>query len=1588
MNSVSAVPLLSSLPGVSHTVVIGAVVSGIVLLAALIVAMLAYRKKRRESRAAQKVEVAPKGAPTPTEGERPPAAAGSKPGETPLAHVLRGLRRDFRARAGTVDARTGTPYMRYDVPCLVVLNASPDAKPLPLSNLDVTPWVPNSATDPLAAENVSLSSRLLLRWKRWQRAKAFREGPETPAMPGMTWTFADRGVVIELRQPLIDFVPSSGMPGQPQPVWDTFLRCSSRYRPRRPLDAVVLVLPARLLRDDSVQGHLALQEAAQLAHQRLWHLQRLFAMRVTVYVVISECESIPGFDAFARSLSEPARQSMVGWSSPYSPDRLWDEKWVDEALNHLGDVVNASVVAHFAASIDGGEMERIVGGCDRAAVRWLALLDALSALRQPLHRYMEALMRPNAYHDPFLLRGLYWGGDIAGDAAGAESDNARSEPVFYRDLLLRKAFAEIGLTRASATVALRSRSGHRLMRWGATALLCGWAAGLGVATWQTAARGKVLADVLRGLRGDQRMMAAAAQRQEWLPVGWYSSKTLSLLALDETLAGPLARVTMPGVWLPFDRLDARISDRFHLVFGAMAVVAFERELGRKVHALTGAPMDPLTGEILPMAQATRCDASLDAGDMVGMASACNAALPAVAAATLAPFDRPAMRDLLAYLKGVEALEQALGAWKRLRMGDNASKDADEDFRSVIRYLMNVEVRGDVAHSLRRFSRYSNKTQFVPSLKNPALRAAVQRRWQIHAVTVRHDLLSANCLLSTDKRVQAMLQALGQGVSPDGGPINWPVQYAHIVSLLDDEATMVAGGGWRWILDDAGRAGQPISSGESANRTGPGSANEQGETLALPPVGVPRRMSDEIDEIAGRVSASTMLGAATASAWRDDWWRAQRGLQSDLRQWLANPKSGLLWNASDATWHLKPARIALRGALGNLMEQSFMTSVPPRDLPAPAPGQVLRWRLDRLAGPEALDDARKQLLAKTVLPLSPDLAQDVTRGADKQLAALLLRRLADAAQLVPVSVMADPASAAGRSSAPAVQIALKQIADSLTLLDATPAVQQLQERLSADAMSWLQMLDQRLNASDLYAVARVTAADGPCGPMNARVESDRVVPVPSMACAFAVRTQSALASFVGEQSATIVDWGGQATTLLPLLTTADANTALARKWRGIVEDLARYAVRSPMSSLLQLEQFILAAGPPGAGAPIDGGACARLASTAPRSASQDYFSETQWRLYRWLSTQCQAASSMRRRADWRAFQTVFNTYLAGHSPFASPLRGSGERQPEAADPSQVARALMLFRRFKGATVSAGAGMFDGNRGSSVMPSSVGAFARQFDMMSRILTPLTGGAESKSSGSGLRGKGGLPANDGPPEPSLASAATAGGNDMSALVSADTGTPGGLGLKVAFRVNKQLEQYGNQIIDWTFASGAQRVSKQRDALPAKASASLAWRPGDPIVLTLRLADEAQIRIGADPRQPAMATDGRTVIFRFDDTWALLSMIDRHRASTGTDGITLAFSFPVTPCVRDETMGCRAPLSKAALAAADALRQDAPSGPSSVLNARVFIGLTLLQAGGLPPDGSGSIAGLRAGDGSRSVATPRAVDWPAQRPSHAPAW
>ena len=282
-----------------------------------------------------------------------------------------------------------------------------------------------------------------------------------------------------------------------------------------------------------------------------------------------------------------------------------------------------------------------------------------------------------------------------------------------------------------------------------------------------------------------------------------------------------------------------------------------------------------------------------------------------------------------------------------------------------------------------------------------------------------------------------------------------------------------------------------------------------------------------------------------------------------------------------------------------------------------------------------------------------------------------------------------------------------------------------------------------------------------------------------------------------------------------------------RWLRIIKDLERYKAANPASTLAALERFIrvdLAAIKPGAcpdlaGAIAGGGGGG---STVPGADGIDFFYQRLQTVRQFALAQCQQVAGVSVKADFDRVAADFNETLAGRYPFADP---SAADIPEAS-PDAITGFFERFTPTVEAAIRRGLGTPGAGRAAPAALLFVDRLATVRDFLAPLMLP------------------------------------------------STTAPAALEIEAEFRVNRQRESGGNQIIEWTLALDDQRLSRGGEAKAAK------WRPGDPVSLKLRWAKNAPVTPVTAIGGNAVVDASRALVVSYDNQWGLIRLLQNHRA------------------------------------------------------------------------------------------------------------
>ncbi|MDB5978925.1 MAG: hypothetical protein JWR07_5685, partial [Nevskia sp.] len=280
--------------------------------------------------------------------------------------------------------------------------------------------------------------------------------------------------------------------------WNDFLDLLDTNRPRRPLDALLWVVPLALL---GTNEEVRAAAAARLS-SKLVDLQVRLGLQLPVYVVVSDCDSTTGFAQLAAALPAKVREQSLGSANPFALGSALRVKWVEQGMadiiGRLRELV-AEVGVHGAA---GDAFDLLY-----------QLPENLAGALAPLPDLLNQALRRNATLRSADLRGFYLSGKLPSPARAATDDDELAsfrpqqriaetpeQAAFCSQLFARRIFAEFGLARVAPRALLNERGPRRVVMAASLALSLLWLAMLYPATRDVDRRAKALLAPLAHLR--------------------------------------------------------------------------------------------------------------------------------------------------------------------------------------------------------------------------------------------------------------------------------------------------------------------------------------------------------------------------------------------------------------------------------------------------------------------------------------------------------------------------------------------------------------------------------------------------------------------------------------------------------------------------------------------------------------------------------------------------------------------------------------------------------------------------------------------------------------------------------------------------------------------------------------------------------------------------------------------------------------------------------------------------------------------------------------------------------------------------------
>lgn len=207
------------------------------------------------------------------------------------------------------------------------------------------------------------------------------------------WWFTDEAVLIDTAG---RYTTQDSNADQDRGGWQKFLELLGRYRPRRPVNGVIVAVSLHELMTSS---RVERQERAAAVRARIQELMTRFHTRVPVYIWFTKVDLVAGFTTFYDDLTPAEREQVWGITFPSQMDR--------DASKTVA-FFNAEYEA-LLGRINGRVMERLRQERELSRRARVLMFPAQMASLEPfLREFLDDLFADSRFEQPVILRGVYF----------------------------------------------------------------------------------------------------------------------------------------------------------------------------------------------------------------------------------------------------------------------------------------------------------------------------------------------------------------------------------------------------------------------------------------------------------------------------------------------------------------------------------------------------------------------------------------------------------------------------------------------------------------------------------------------------------------------------------------------------------------------------------------------------------------------------------------------------------------------------------------------------------------------------------------------------------------------------------------------------------------------------------------------------------------------------------------------------------------------------------------------------------------------------------------------------------------------------
>ncbi len=219
------------------------------------------------------------------------------------------------------------------------------------------------------------------------------------------WWFTDEAILLDTAG---RYTTQDSDESVDQQTWLGFLGLLKKYRKRRPINGILIVLSITdIMAQDESSNHI------RAIRKRLTELDKQLKVRFPIYVLFTKCDLMAGFMEFFERLT-PSERGQV-WGMTFAPEQENVVRQFPEEFDQLITKLNTQLLQRVA---EERNLQRRVLVYNFPA--------QIISLKKGLNEFLQGLFRPTRFQSAPFLRGVYFS---SGTQEGSPIDRVMSASV-------------------------------------------------------------------------------------------------------------------------------------------------------------------------------------------------------------------------------------------------------------------------------------------------------------------------------------------------------------------------------------------------------------------------------------------------------------------------------------------------------------------------------------------------------------------------------------------------------------------------------------------------------------------------------------------------------------------------------------------------------------------------------------------------------------------------------------------------------------------------------------------------------------------------------------------------------------------------------------------------------------------------------------------------------------------------------------------------------------------------------------------------------------------------------------------------------